>query len=310
MTLDYKILWIDDRKEFFEIHREFIIDYLEEKGFDANIIEYKSFDEFTQKETDVAHQKTYDLFLIDLNLDHGNTGDQIIKEVRENVLTDIIFYSTNLQDVRKKVNENNIEGIYTTSRNQYDFEEKVTDVIDVTIKKVQDVNNLRGLIMAEVAELDRIKTNIVHNYCKKTDGSDNDLKKYVATKIFNDFNENIKQYSFLQNTEEKEYENMILSDFINDLLFLSDKKARTINKINIKQKTGLNFNVEDYRKNILTKRNVLAHEKEYEDENGKYLTYPNGERLNFTEDHCIQIRKDIKRYKELLENIEHKINLI
>ena len=30
-------------------------------------------------------------------------------------------------------------------------------LINVTIKKVQDVNNLRGLIMAEVAELDRIK---------------------------------------------------------------------------------------------------------------------------------------------------------
>ena len=59
---------------------------------------------------------------------------------------------------------------------------------------------------------------------------------------------------------------------------------------------------------MIKKRNVFAHETEQEDEQGKYLNYPNGDRLNFTSEHCVQIRKDIKKHKKLLEEIEQKLN--
>ena len=69
----------------------------------------------------------------------------------------------------------------------------------------------------------------------------------------------------------------------------------------------IDFKHEDYRKDVIAKRNVLAHQKEDEDSFGKFLLYPNGDRLEFTEEHCIKIRKDIKKYKILLEDIEKAI---
>jgi len=93
MTLDYKILWIDDREEFFRNHKDYIEDYLEDLGFNAQITTYQSFTEFEEKEEEATHQKIYDLFLIDLNLDHGKTGDELIQKIRGNrILTDIIFW--------------------------------------------------------------------------------------------------------------------------------------------------------------------------------------------------------------------------
>ena len=81
----------------------------------------------------------------------------------------------------------------------------------------------------------------------------------------------------------------------------------TINKIKSKKCNQIDFNNEDYRKDVIAKRNVLAHQKEDEDSSGKFLSYPNGDRLEFTEEHCIKIRKDIKKYKKLLDDIEKSI---
>jgi hypothetical protein len=63
---------------------------------------------------------------------------------------------------------------------------------------------------------------------------------------------------------------------------------------------------------VIDKRNVLAHEeaKTRESDGVTILKYPQNhkeEDLEFTEEHCIKIRKDIKKYKALLENIEKAI---
>jgi CheY-like chemotaxis protein len=311
MTLDYKILWIDDRDDFFKNHEDFIKEHIEDKGFDAYIVKHKSLQEYLDKDNSKTEQVKYDLFLIDLNLDNGNTGDEIIEKIRSNrVLTDIVFYSTNLADVRQSICDNKIEGVFVTSRNQDDFEEKVTDVIDVTIKKVQDVNNLRGLIMAEVAELDIIKNRIVKKHCKITKNSDNMLKKYIKTNVFSDFKSKLEKYNFLISEDESSYEEMDLYSFIDDQMYMSTKKSQTVFKIKRSHKTtkSIDFIHQNYFNDVIKKRNVFAHETEQEDEQGKYLNYSNGDRLDFTEEHCVEIRKDIKKYKRLLEEIEQKLN--
>jgi len=309
MTLDYKILWIDDREEFFTNHQDYLNEYLEDKGFEADIVTYKSYSEFEDNEGDITHQKKYDLFLIDLNLDHGRTGDEIITKIRTNrILTDIIFYSTSLSDVRTKVNDNNIEGVFVTSRNQDDFEEKVTDVIDVTIKKVQDVNNLRGLIMAEVAELDRIQERIISKFNLI---ANNDFKKYIKEKVFSKIKNDLESLECLIKIEDSEcdYKDIDLVKLQKNFFYDTNKKSRSIYKIKKQKCDSIDFVHEEYKTNIIDKRNVFAHEEENVRSDGtKFLNYPNGKPLEFTESHCIKIRKDIKKYKSLLKEIELKLN--
>ena len=311
MTLDYEILWIDDREEFFKNHEDHISDYLSEKGFEPKITKYSNFSQFYDDNNKLSN---YDLFLIDLKLDNNKSGNEIIKKIRDDkILTDIIFYSTVLKEVMDIVKKNDIEGVYVTSRALDDFEAKVTNVIDVTIKKVQDVNNLRGLIMAEVSELDIIKTDIIKKFI--TNNPDDDiLKKYIKENIFEKDIKEINEYDFLTKNG-KSYLNcnsdlyVNLEELLSNFIFDSNKKARTVFKIKkLKECTDIDFTVEKYINEILKKRNVFAHEKEQIRDNGiKFLNYPDGNYLEFTEENCIKIRKDIKRYKNILRDIESKL---
>lgn len=87
--------------------------------------------------------------------DEGETINRKIRE--EKVYSEIVFYSSQYEALQAKLNEHFVEGIFTSSREE--LADKVESIINVTIKKVQDVNNLRGLIMA-VAELDVLKEEI------------------------------------------------------------------------------------------------------------------------------------------------------
>ena len=226
---------------------------------------------------------------------------RLLMKIRKNTLVDIVFYSTVLSEVRKSVSANNIEGVYTTSRNQNDFEEKVTEVIDMTIRKVQDVNNLRGLIMAEVAELDRIKKDIIKKFTQNNPDH-NELKKYIRDNVFSDFSNNLDRFNYLL-TDDETYTDINVEELVDNLIYDSYKKARTVCKI-----SNNNFTLENYNQDIIKKRNVLAHEKEKTRENGtQFLNYPDETELDFSENNCIQIRKDIQKYKNILENIMTKL---
>lgn len=307
MKLIYKILWIEDQMNSIRGRKRVISNYIrDEKGFELEINEIQTFEEF-KKTVGFESLKDYDLLLVDLNLDDNESGDgnKIIEEIRNNdIYTEIIFYSSHYEHLIDLLKENRTEGIFTSERNQIDT--KAKKIIDVTLHKVQDVNNLRGLIMAEVAELDRLKKNIIQKFNKE---ADSDFKKYIKEDVFSKIKEDLESLKCLVKVEESEcsYNEINLEELQNNFFYDSFKKSRTVNKIKSKKCKQIDFKHEDYRKDVIAKRNVLAHQKEDEDSFGKFLLYPNGDRLEFTEEHCIKIRKDIKKYKILLEDIEKAI---
>lgn len=307
MKLIYKILWIEDQMNSIRGRKRVISNYIrDEKGFELEINEIQTFEEF-KKTVGFESLKDYDLLLVDLNLDDNESGDgnKIIEEIRNNdIYTEIIFYSSHYEHLIDLLKENRTEGIFTSERNQIDT--KAKKIIDVTLHKVQDVNNLRGLIMAEVAELDRLKKNIIQKFNKE---ADSDFKKYIKEDVFSKIKEDLESLKCLVKVEESEcsYNEINLEELQNNFFYDSFKKSRTVNKIKSKKCKQIDFKHEDYRKDVIAKRNVLAHQKEDEDSFGKFLLYPNGDRLEFTEEHCIKIRKDIKKYKTLLEDIEKAI---
>ena len=308
MTLEYKILWIDNDDSIYRYHQSDIEEHLENLGF-TPIIEkgsdYNTFGKFEGK------LEQFDLFLLDYKLDGDKNGNEIIKDIREenSIYTDVIFYSTLPDEVRQKIYEDKLNGVYYTSRKFEEFEEDVISIINVTIKKVQDVNNLRGLIMAEVAELDRLKKSILLKYNNKNRG-DTKLKKYVKENVFQKINEELSDLDCITNSDCEDSQ-IDIEKLLNNFFYDSFKKSRTVFKV---KKLDVNcssipFFHQEYYDNVIKKRNVLAHEEERSRPDGtKYLNYPNGEPLEFDEEHCIQIRKDIKRHKDLLKEIETKLD--
>lgn len=285
MKLEYKILWIDNDDKIYQDHQELIEDHLINLGFTPIIEKGKDYESFDKFENTLDQ---FDLFILDYKLDGDKNGNEIIKDIREEIYTDVIFYSTLPEDVRQKIYDDKLSGVYYTGRDFEDFEDDVLGVIDVTIKKVQDVNNLRGLIMAEVAELDRIKERILINY--STQEKQRTIETYILEKLEKSYNDNLKKRKkFLENP---------LHEIIDNLYVDSDKKARAVKKVDD------TFNESKYRTLILNVRNKFAHIEETVSDGNKMI----GD-IPFTEAECIKIRKDIKEYKNILVGIENQYSV-
>jgi hypothetical protein len=315
MELKYNILWIEDEKRSIKRTSKIIRQFLEDEyGFECSeddvlVLDY---DEFENIYIENSNMKTstdidkYDLILVDYDLGEAeHTGDKLIKIVRDgNIYSEILFYSSDLDSLKLKLNEHFIDGVFTSSRDE--LEDKVKQLIKVTIKKVQDVNNLRGLIMAEVAELDRIKKRIIKKFEPKVD---DDFKKYIKDDVLGQLNSFFDEFEWVKSNDDS-YKQIELSALVENFIFDSSKKARTVYKIKRQEDacSSIDYTFDNYMKDIIKKRNVLAHQKEEQREDGiKILKYPKKGALEFTEEHCKQIRKDIKKYKKLLEDIEKKI---
>jgi len=306
MKLVYRILWIDNDDSIYKNHQDDIYEHLINLGFEPQIEILQDFQSFESADLDL---NSYDLFILDYKLKNGQNGNKIVQEIREEhaIYTEIIFYSGVPNEARQQIFDDKLNGVYITSREFNEFEDDVLGIIDVTIKKVQDVNNLRGLIMAEVAELDRIKERIIIKYNEQ---ADDNFKKYIKEKIFSKIKEELESLKCLVKVEDSEceYSEINLEQLQKNFFYDTFKKSRTVFKIKKQKCKDVNFIHENYKKCIIDKRNVLAHQEEDTRDDGvKILKYPNGDDLEFTEEHCIKIRKDIQKYKKILEDIEKKV---
>ena len=159
MRLNYRILWIEDSTDWAESIQENISEIVESFGLFASFTVLPA-------ESDEHKYDGYNLILMDLGLAEGRQGDALIEQIRSlNVFTDIVFYSASgVEEVKNKGRDLNLEGVYYADRSNVLFLRKVKDVISASLHSFQDLVNLRGLVMAEVSELDSKMDSIIEGY--------------------------------------------------------------------------------------------------------------------------------------------------
>jgi len=309
MRLDYRILWIENDSDWQESTEDMIKDSLSELGYIIKTTPYKDYQEFIEN-TDVKNYKSYDLILIDFKLDNDLTGDTFIQNVRDNnVYTDIIFYSQNSDELQKRFSELSLEGVYISNRE--DFEDKFLQVFRKTIKKLEELNAVRGLVMAETSRLDNIIIDILLEHFEKEE----ELKK-KAIKILEDsakglFIDKEKKVNERGNLKAKDLDN---KKFIKRTLDAS-KRARVLRKLIEIKKIDSEFDYENYKTDVLDKRNELAHAHSKITENNgviinEVLVVERGEDVvgdEYTSEKIIEIRKKILSYDEILEDLKRKL---
>lgn len=146
MNTTFKILWFEDELTWFRMEEVRIRDILSTHFLEPLIIR-KDGDDFDIQE---LLGNDYDLILMDYKLADGMTGDIIVSQLRKNnILTDILFYSSEEENMRAAILENTppIDGFYLTKRNHEVFTEKVDRIIRKIIKRSEDLVNLRGFVM-------------------------------------------------------------------------------------------------------------------------------------------------------------------
>lgn len=301
MRIKYKILWIENEKDWVESIEDQIQDYLSDLGFeyDRKLID---------KEEKGVNYSDYDLILMDLNLAGQPNGAELITNIRNlDVFTDIVFYSSiEIAKLREKGREKELEGVYYSGRTpENSFIKKVCQVIDSTVKKVQDLSNLRGLVMAEVSDLDSLMDDIIRKYfvdqalldkfhSKVTKGREQSLKKALDHK-----EENCDKACTLI------WRNFDLENLLK--VIDSSQKVRAINIVldSLKEKgkelylsPNDNGFVKNYNEDIIVVRNNLAHCSSVVEKGVEVLKTRKGD-LIFNVDKIVEIRKKITEYHEL-----------
>lgn len=186
MRISYNILWIENENDWLEPSLEFVRGIVEDNGFELNSTLKSSEKDIEDMLKDVEPFKNFDLILVDFNLNRGDRGNKIIENIRDHkIFTEVIFYSQNAEGIRQAIKDHWLDGIYCSSRNRDEFEFKFEKVFLTTIKKVQHISTMRGLVLSETSQLDNKIEEIINAFFS-TQGEAEIiiLKKYIINWIF------------------------------------------------------------------------------------------------------------------------------
>ena len=324
MDTNFRIIWFEDIDEWFNTLSRRVIRYIKNKNFKVDIKRIKKADEFIIDNMEI---QSYDLMIIDYELekaDDGNVtsvihGSDIISEIRQGkFVNDILFYSSHGYDIISKVmRDSNLQGVFIADRNNDEFVEMVQRLIDKSIRRVENIINIRGIVMDATSEFDNKIRDLIsimwNNLGDKEEKISSDIKKKILL-------DNKK-------TAEKLYDKYqtIVQENIDDLLqerdFNAYKQARLLSwcidaneRIKIHLHKILQNNIDDYaeghtfferyKEDVIDYRNALAHVKNAPIHNGKcYIGRINEEEIIFDSNLCKRIRKTIIQYNNALDEM-------
>ena len=178
MSLKYKVLWIDDNRDEFVKEEKALRKYIDELFFEPKI----DFCEDLISARNFIDTEKYDVIFSDYNIDEEK-GDNFISYIRErSVNTEVLFYSGQNQLPAGRLDR--VTFFFETgSHREERLLKKMKELIALTIAKLNDLTQLRGLVMAEVSELDDIMKNLVSDYCAKNAKDELELRNYIIGKI-------------------------------------------------------------------------------------------------------------------------------
>ena len=296
MKIKFYLLWFEDQQDWIDSKIEDVKDIIEENGFEW----VKP--TICKKESDFSgNYNDFDIILIDFRLvsgkKSGKTGGDIINKIRTtDCFTNIIFYSQEGEPVlRKEIANKELDGVYCVNRP--DFLDRFEKIFLTNIKKIEDVNNLRGLVIAETADLESMKEEIIKLYDNASCPKKITITKNILKEMVDSAN---SHKTFLDSKDEGTPFKDLLDKF--DL----SKKSIIVHRINNRNTPIAKFVHSKFNEEIIVKRNLLAHVKEKKNASGEvYLESKKlkGQKLTFSQDEAKKIRKDISRYKNELQKI-------
>lgn len=328
MKLKYRILWFEDDDEVVEDQiGPSLKTFLVELGFQLEIVHRLN----GEKLEELLRDRNYDLIVTDLNLGEYETGEVLIDQVRQgNILTEVLLYSANTTELNNIIANKGWVERASFCVGLGNLNEKLVEIIGLTIRKNQDVNNTRGLVIAETIDLEKKIEKILLHYFdaaeeKVLNESKISLLKNIHVKKLEKHEADIASLKSVDFTKVKTLiENDILTasnsfDAIQSIL--KDKLKRTNALLNSgkieparkevieSMKSDLETvknELNNFRDEILKIRNTLAHVKEEIGEDGvPFLESLNadGTILKFDNIKYVEIRKNLRKHNDNLDRV-------
>lgn len=326
MDLKYKILWFEDTDEWYEAVSRRIIKYIDEKNLKVEIRRIKNALDFYISDFDL---NDYEVIMVDYKLEDDTYGQQVIKQIRDgNYVNDVVFYSSNgYQELINVTKEEGLQGVFLAERKNDKFLAVTKALINKSIRRSENLINIRGIVMDNTSEFDEDMKDIINCAWGLYDtDTQNSLSNYVNAELMENKKETCKEFT----DKFTEVNSSNITDLLNDREFTSDMKARLFNKIlnldtevseimkkqyfivtNREELEGKIKFKKEYEEDILIYRNKLAHVKKCPNENGEILIGKiAGEEVKFDQALCSKIRRNLIKYDLIFKSIYEQIEKI
>ena len=271
MKLEFRLLVVDDSPDGVKTAIDALRDYLDTVGFALKLQFVHDYSEKEVRELARSQGKNYDLVMVDYNLGlDDRDGAVVARDLRlELPYVDMVFYSSNpVSTLLKHLSEHEVSGVFAEER--VNLDKALTGLADTVIGKVVDLNHMRGIAMAEVAEMDVLMEQTLVRVFQSNHPGINNAKSRTIKKIKRK-HEDVKKVSGLLGSRSDSDE---LSDVVRDgrLFSLVDKyrAIMRVSKILPGDRPELEI-LTSYEKDIIWNRNMLAHVAESSTEDGKAI---------------------------------------
>jgi CheY-like chemotaxis protein len=333
LNLKYNILWFEDDPEVVETQvGPEIKTHLEQLGF-----EYLCTHKEEGENLDViTNDKKFDLILTDLNLEEDEIGKRIVERIRnDKIYTEVILYSQNANAITKIINDPDhlIERV-SFAVGIDNLANRANRIIDLTLKKVQDVTNMRGLVIASAIDLEIMMEELIKDFFTLVGNKAEDQKREEILKSIYD-NKIKRDKEYLEEIMKLDHTNIDLllekgiltASNIYDAIMtalkivdqgisaqlkgLKDKVEQENIGIRRKNIKDLRDKLQRFQSDIISLRNTLAHVKEEINAEGiPYLKNQrvNGEIILFDDNKYIAIRKNFLNYSQIMVEIKAILN--
>lgn len=333
MNLTYRILWIEDNEDYVDaLNQVYLQTHVQDHGFNLDL-KFRISPEEIALDVDGSE---FDLMVIDYHITEDNdlsnngliddkdekTGDKVIQAVREHdCLTEVIFYSGKPRnELRQIAADRELEGVFFSDRDPDVLLKKVCDVFDLTVRKVVDVNNMRGIVMAGVADLDHQLSDLLLELHNQLDvegknkhhkklfqqmlRKERTIKKLVENPEDDLMKEMFKSINALKNLAPKKIE-----ELIEEREFDSHSRVEAAASLCNNHENLVNEKAKlDEIKYLLKWRNALAHQRPRIDENGVQLFEPTKDQPEaFDETRTRDLRKKLREHSFHLEHILKRV---
>lgn len=158
MRLEFRILWFEDQPTNIKPFENTIRSGLARLGFEPVIDSRVVVSGGNDPMANLPAQQDVDLVLMDWRLGGGHDGAHLAKRVRAIFRnTDIIFYSSEApKKLREIIFNQDIDGVYCCNRES--LTDRTMGIIKAQVRKVMDLNHMRGIVMAATSDLDHAIT--------------------------------------------------------------------------------------------------------------------------------------------------------
>jgi hypothetical protein len=299
MNTDFRILWIDDIRNWYIITKPDVERILTKLSFVPKI-EWLNGANINSKK---LFSNKYELILIDYELIDPHDGIEFIKQIRDNkILSDILFYSGKynvmIKDIKKR--KELLQGVYFANRDGDEFIKTTKQLISKIVSRSLDPSNLRGVVMSSCSTFE---SQIQKFLLSLSDFGKNELTKKFAKAIAE------------QTTSAEELKRLLDQGSLNELIISQNinnyRKCIALNKLINTKFASTNPKFHDVANHIhdhlFSYRNALAHQP---DDKPITVTQMNGSKkeIRLTKTKHIQLRKTINKYNKLFAELEIILN--